>query len=80
MKTGSYYTRNNEEVDEFDANSLYDIIENQIAPLYYQRDSQGIPRYWLEVVRESIKRSISTFSSRRMLKEYVTRMYNPLQQ
>lgn len=69
----------NEEMDEFDANSLYDIIEKQIVPLYYDSDSQEIPRYWLEVVRESIKNSISNFSTRRMLKEYVTRMYNPLQ-
>ncbi|MBA7554700.1 Glycogen phosphorylase [subsurface metagenome] len=71
---------NHEEQDKFDVNSLYNVLETEIIPLYYNRDNEGIPRNWLDVVRESIKSTISYFSTRRMLKEYITRVYNPLQE
>ncbi|MHA1852437.1 MAG: alpha-glucan family phosphorylase [Candidatus Heimdallarchaeaceae archaeon] len=69
---------NIEEQDEFDARSLYNVLENEIIPLYYQQDKAGIPRHWLEVVRESIKTAMPQYSTRRMLKEYTTRIYKVL--
>ncbi len=65
-------------MDEFDANSLYNVLESEIRALYYQQDNAGIPRNWLDVVRESIKSSIHTFSTRRMVQEYTMRFYNEL--
>lgn len=64
--------------DEFDAQSLYNVLENEIIPLYYQQDKDGIPRHWLEVVRESIKTAVPKFSTTRMLKEYAARIYKVL--
>jgi len=64
--------------DEADANSLYDILENQIIPLYYQeRSSDGLPAEWIGVMKESIRTLSPRFSIQRMLKEYIERLYVP---
>jgi starch phosphorylase len=63
--------------DEADAQSLYDIIESEIAPLYYRRDVDGIPRGWIRVMKHAVRTGGSHFTARRMLKEYVERFYVP---
>ncbi|MFX1516499.1 MAG: alpha-glucan family phosphorylase [Promethearchaeota archaeon] len=63
---------NIEEQNQYDANSIYRILEEEIRPLFYNQDSEGIPSGWLEVVRNSIKSITPAFSARRMLKEYVS--------
>jgi starch phosphorylase len=60
-----------EEQDAQDANSLYATFEQQIIPLYYQRDEQGIPRAWVQKMKEAIRSVAPQFSTRRMVKEYV---------
>ncbi|MGE5379024.1 MAG: alpha-glucan family phosphorylase [Bacteroidota bacterium] len=61
--------------DEQDAESLYDTLENQIIPLYYDRDSKEISHDWIARMKESMKTNIPQFSTRRMVKEYVERLY-----
>ncbi|MCA9936022.1 MAG: alpha-glucan family phosphorylase [Ardenticatenaceae bacterium] len=61
--------------DEHDANSIYQLLEDEIVPLFYNRDRDGIPRGWIEIVRESIRSNAAQFSMRRMIKEYTTEMY-----
>lgn len=68
----------NEAQDEADSLSLFDILENQIVPLYYARDEDGIPTDWLQWVKESIMTIAPRFSTRRMVKQYVNEMYAPL--
>jgi glycogen phosphorylase len=64
--------------DEADAESLYDILENQIVPLYYQeRSSDGLPGDWIGRMKESIRTLSPQFSARRMVKEYTERLYLP---
>jgi starch phosphorylase len=64
--------------DEADAASLYDILENQIIPLYYQeRSSDGLPSEWIATMKESIRTVTPMFSTQRMVKEYVERLYVP---
>ena len=46
-------------------------------PAFYDRDAQGIPRRWLQVVKQSIRTVLPRFSTRRMVKEYVRTMYQP---
>ncbi len=62
---------NIEDQNQYDANSIYRILEEEIRPLFYDKDNEGIPTGWLEVVRNSIKSITPAFSARRMLKEYV---------
>lgn len=59
-----------EKQDAEDARSLYDLLEEEIVPLYYDRDHDDIPRGWVEIMKESIRSNAPLYSSRRMLKEY----------
>lgn len=63
--------------DAADATSLYERIESEIAPLYYDRDIDGVPRGWVSVMKQAIRTGGSNFTARRMLKEYVERYYIP---
>ena len=60
--------------DDEDAKSLYSLLEEEIIPLYYQRDRDDVPRGWTALIRESIRSNAPRFSARRMLKEY-TELY-----
>ncbi len=62
--------------DDRDAQSLYAMLENQIVPLFYERDN-GIPRHWLTHVRNSVASLAPRFNSHRMLKEYSDEYYIP---
>ncbi|MCY3413216.1 MAG: alpha-glucan family phosphorylase [Candidatus Heimdallarchaeota archaeon] len=68
---------NDTERDNFDANSLYSILENEIVPLFYDRDNKDIPHHWIKVSKEAIKTSIHEFSTRRMMTDYINKMYKP---
>jgi starch phosphorylase len=65
------------EEDRTDAESLYHLLEEEIVPLYYQRDRTGVPHGWIHMVKEAIGSIVPLFCARRMLKEYVERMYIP---
>ncbi|MGA2488883.1 MAG: alpha-glucan family phosphorylase [Anaerolineales bacterium] len=67
-----------EVTDEADALSLYDVLENQIIPLYYtERNAENVPLEWVAMMKKSIQTITPQFSTRRMLKEYIERMYLP---
>lgn len=66
---------NYEAQDNHDANSIYELLENEIIPLYYDRDRDGIPRGWVEIMRESIRTVSPHFAMKRMLKEYSQNLY-----
>jgi len=66
-----------EEEDKSDAETLYSILEQQVVPLYYNRDRGGVPREWIAMVKRSIQSIIPVFNTRRMLKEYCEKMYLP---
>lgn len=63
--------------DRADAASLYDVLEREVIPTYYQRDDRGIPTAWVERMRASMQSSLWRFSTHRMLEEYFERMYLP---
>ena len=59
------------------AESLYGLLEEEIVPAFYDRDRRGVPRRWIQVVREAMRSNIPRFSTRRMVKQYITEMYAP---
>jgi starch phosphorylase len=61
--------------DDMDADSLYDILENEIIPLFYERSANDLPLDWISRMKESIRTLAPTFSMRRMVKEYSTDLY-----
>jgi starch phosphorylase len=64
-------------VDASDAASLYDLLEREVVPTFYDRDGQGIPHRWLTFVRQAIISVTPRFSAKRMVKEYAETMYSP---
>lgn len=66
--------------DEIDAKAIYRLLEEEIVPLYYTRDVNGVPPGWIRMVKEAIISIAPVFSARRMLKEYTERMYVPAAQ
>lgn len=64
--------------DEIDAASMYDTLEKEIIPLYYaNRSADNLPNEWIGMIKESIRTLAPQFSTRRMLKEYMSQMYLP---
>jgi len=68
-------TDGREEEDAADAESIYQQLEEKIIPLYYQRDVNGIPQAWVDMMKEAMRTLVPAFSARRMFKEYTERMY-----
>ena len=60
-----------------DANALYQLLEEQVVPAYYERDSTNVPRRWIATVKEAIRSVAPRFSARRMIKEYAELRYVP---
>ena len=67
----------NEMQDREDAESLYDTLENEILPLYYDKDKKGIPNAWIEKAKHSFHSTITQFSAHRMVWEYLQKYYMP---
>jgi starch phosphorylase len=63
------------ERDRADAEELYRLLEEKIVPLYYDRDLNGLPHDWIQVMKEAIRSNAPMFSARRMTKEYAQQMY-----
>jgi glycogen phosphorylase len=66
-----------EEQDTEDAESLYTTLESSIVPLYYDRSASGVPEGWVAMMKEAIKTVAPTFSTQRMVQDYVRELYLP---
>jgi starch phosphorylase len=62
--------------DKFDARSLYKVLEREILPLFWKRDSDGIPTGWVPVMKQAMATSMVAFSSLRMIEDYARDMYS----
>lgn len=70
-------TSDQELQDRIDSESLYRLLEEEIVPLYYDRDKDGIPHGWVQMMKASIKTNSPLFNTDRMIADYVTQMYAP---
>ncbi len=61
-----------------DAKSLYDVLENDIIPLFYDFEAKNIPFQWVRVMREAALTVLPHFSARRMLKDYSKKLYTAI--
>jgi glycogen phosphorylase len=69
--------RNHDAQDDIESRDLYNLLEEEIVPLFYQRGPDDIPRGWVEKMREGLRRLVPSFNSHRMVQEYVKRYYLP---
>src|SRR3712207_9472753 len=65
------------ERDALEAAALYDLIEHQIAPRYYDRGKDGVPTRWVKSMRHTLATLSPELSADRMVKDYVSRLYTP---
>jgi len=63
--------------DGDDASHLYEILEQEIVPLYYDRDEEGLPREWLKRMKHALFEAGMHFTAARMVKEYTRNYYVP---
>jgi starch phosphorylase len=63
--------------DTVDAADLYRVLGEEVIPLYYLRDSDNVPRGWVALMKEAMRSTATSFSARRMVKEYVDTLYVP---
>ena len=63
--------------DEVEAHAMYDLIEHQVAPRFYDRDQGGIPGRWVQMVRHTLKTLGPKVMATRMVRDYVTELYAP---
>jgi len=61
--------------DDQDAEAIYNLLENEVIPLFYKVDEFGIPTGWVKVMKEAVKSTAALFSARRMAKEYILKFY-----
>ena len=63
--------------DVVESNALYDVLEKDVVPLFYQRAADGLPRAWIARMKQAMKRLAPQFSANRMVWEYVDGYYLP---
>jgi starch phosphorylase len=63
--------------DSMESNQIYDLLEEEISPLFYERDEHDIPREWVVRMKQSIYTVYKRFNINRMLEEYGTKSYHP---
>lgn len=63
--------------DDIEATALYDLIENEVAPRFYDVDDEGVPSRWIEMVRHTLKSLGPKVLASRMVKDYVNKLYVP---
>lgn len=64
--------------DKIEAAALYDLIENTVAPRFYDRDADGIPRRWMDMVRHTLATLGPRVQATRMVADYVCELYTPI--
>jgi starch phosphorylase len=66
-----------EEQDRVECEALYNLLENEIVPLFHDRDRGGLPRGWIVMMKASIRKLGAYFNTHRMLQEYTETSYLP---
>ncbi len=63
--------------DELDAETIYDLLEDEVAESFYQRNQQGVPESWIQKIKNTIAKVAPHFTTGRMMEDYLNRYYLP---
>jgi starch phosphorylase len=66
---------NHEAQDQRDARALFDLLEQEVVPMFHERDAQGVPPRWVAMMRRSLLTNGPRFSATRMVREYADQVY-----
>ncbi len=64
--------------DQLDAATIYSLLENEIIPLYYDKNEQGFSNGWVQVIKNSIAKIAPHYTMKRQLDDYYSKFYNKL--
>ncbi|MEE6280615.1 alpha-glucan family phosphorylase [Georgenia sunbinii] len=64
--------------DQIEASALYDLLENTVAPRFYDRDETGVPQHWMAMMRHTLATLGPKVQATRMVRDYVERLYTPV--
>ncbi|MGD9641712.1 MAG: alpha-glucan family phosphorylase [Elusimicrobiales bacterium] len=73
---GTEAYNSDEERDYVEAESIYNHIKKMVAPLYYDRDEQGLPRGWIRMMKACVQKLVPHFNTNRMVREYHEKFYS----
>jgi starch phosphorylase len=65
--------------DQLDAATIYQMLENEIIPMYYAKNAKGYSTQWIQTIKNSVTKITPRFTMKRMLDDYFDRFYNKLQ-
>jgi starch phosphorylase len=68
---------NDDYQDAVESDALYNLLETDVVPLFYERDQEDLPRRWIAKMKASMRRLCPVFSTNRMVTEYAERFYIP---
>ncbi len=68
---------NSEYQDNIESQFMYDVLEREVVPFFYRRNTANFPTDWVKMVKNSMAKTFSEFGTARMLKEYADRFYVP---
>lgn len=63
--------------DRIEGQALYNVLENEVLPAFYEREAGGLPLRWMKKMKASMKMAMQDFSAQRMLKQYANTFYEP---
>jgi alpha-glucan phosphorylase-like protein len=63
--------------DQLDAETIYNILEEEILPVFYDRNSKGVPEKWVSYIKNTFAQVAPNFTTARMIRDYHDRFYNP---
>jgi len=63
--------------DELDAETIYNILEDEIVEAFYDRNKDGIPKQWIDYIKNTVAEVAPNFTTGRMLNDYITKYYAP---
>ena len=69
--------QNAEEQDMMESEALYHLLENEVIPLFYNRRGNGIPRQWVAMMKNSMRKTCPVFNTNRMVSNYLEKFYIP---
>ncbi|HQB69692.1 MAG TPA: alpha-glucan family phosphorylase, partial [Paludibacteraceae bacterium] len=69
---------NQEHQDQLDAATIYSLLENEIIPLYFAKNTKGLSPEWIATIKKSIAEITPRFTTKRMMDDYIERFYTPL--
>jgi starch phosphorylase len=66
-----------DDVDEWDWEHFFGLLEDEVVPMYHDRDADGVPRAWVERMKHALWVAGRDFTTSRMLRDYATEYYLP---